>query len=475
MAKAGNKLETNAVHTLAGPPDTSTHVGTRSIGWALLRAIVFVPVVLGPVIVGIPQEFNTWFRALVAGVLLGFVPGVLAILSTSKSEAAQKTVWAIVSVCLSLTVVDIGLRPVKLPIVVEPDRTYVWAPMPLVKRFDPNVRYHGTTYGGLASEVGMPGLAHVREYTVITDRFGFRNERLPQQPLDLITLGDSFTAGHGITQDRVWPAVLAKRHGLAVYNLGISGNGPWHDYANFLMEVDRLPLRDRGTVAIWNLYTGAVLRPCEGIFDKQELPWRTGLGAFKTSAKNFRVHSPLGQLVPRLWARATAGRIQAGSNRDIMVRRFPNGSESFFVSWDRLESHRSLEAVRNHPDYGCVKKTIVAAKRLAQSKNVTLGILVAPTKDEVYPWVVDGGPPWSASSEPSGLAAAIAEICKEERIPFLDLKPALIAAAKRVYDQSGAYLYWRDDTHWSLEGNDEVANVAHQFYMSLRSSGPPSN
>jgi len=429
--------------------------------------------VVGPFIVGIPQGFNSWFSALVFGVILGFVPGLLAILSLSRSEGVQRIVWAIVSVCLFITVLDIGLRPLKLPAVVEPDRTYVWPAMPLVMRFSPNVRYRGTTYGGLAAEAGMPALADVREYTVITDQFGFRNESIPQQPLDLITLGDSFTAGHGITQGRMWPAILSKRYGLAVYNLGISGDGPWRDYANLLMELDRLPLKDRGTVAIWNLYNTALFRPCYGIFDKRELPWRTGLGRLKSSFKNFRVQSPLGQMFPRVWARATArgGESQANT-RDIVVRQFPNGSKTFFVSWNHLQSQESLEQVQSHPDYGCMKRTIVAMKGVAESKHIVLGILAAPTKDDVYSWLVEGRPPWSVPSGSSGLSLAVAEICREEHIPFLDLKPALVAAAKRVYDQSGGQLYWRDDTHWSVEGNDEVARIAHQFYILLRSSGP---
>lgn len=441
----------------------------RSPGQGLLRAILLAFLVIGPFLVGIPQDFDSWFSALVAGLILGLVPGLLAILSLSRSETTQKIVWGIASVCLTITVVDVGLRPLKLAIVVEPDRTYVWPRMPLLTRFAANVRYRGTTYGGLAAEAGMRAQAQVREYTFITDPFGFRNERLPQRPLDLITLGDSFTAGHGTTQDRVWPAVVSKRYGLSVYNLGVSGDGPWHDYANLLIEIDRLPLKDRGTVAIWNLYEGALQRPCYGFVDKRELPWRTGLGTLKASLKNFRVRSPLGQMLPRLWNQATGSQ---PNTRDILVRRFPNGTATFFVSWDLLE-HRSLEEVRDHPDYGCVKRSIVAMKRLAQSKNIALGVLTAPTKADVYSWLVEGRRPWSASSA-SGLALAVAEICREQHIPFLDLKPLLVAAAKRVYDDSGAQLHWRDDTHWSLEGNAEVAEIAHQFYATLlRSVGQP--
>jgi len=62
---------------------------------------------------------------------------------------------------------------------------------------------------------------------------------------------------------------------------------------------------------------------------------------------------------------------------------------------------------------------------------------------------------------------AIKEICREAHIPFLDLEPLLGAASKHVYDESGGQLYWRDDVHWSIEGNREVARIANEFYRSI--------
>ena len=435
--------------------------------------MLFGFVLCGPLAVGFPQSFVTWQRAVVFGVALGLSAGLLAILSNSNSERAHKVVWAVVAVFVSVTVLDVGLRPLTASIAVEPDRTYEWPGMPLVTRFAPNVRYHGRTYGGLAASAGMPAREEFRDYTFVTDRFGFRNDRLPDKPLDVITLGDSFTVGYGTTQDLSWPAVLSTRYGLTVYNLGISGTAPWNDYANLLMEIDRLPLSARGTVAIWTIYEIALLRPCGGIFDKQALPRQTGFRALRTSLKNFRQRSPLGQIVPRLWERLRSGGASRGADSDVLVRRYPNGHTTFLTNWNYMESLRSVEEVRSHPYFGCVRETLAAAKKLAKSKNIALGVQWAPGKNTIYHWLLDGTPAWSAPPKPSGMATSLAEACHEQHIPFLDLTPALSAEAKRVYDRSGGELYWRDDTHWNVEGNDAAARIAHQFYVSLRSGDPP--
>ncbi len=442
----------------------------RSVRHAVFRAILLGPVVFGPIIVGVPPRFDNAFGALAVGAFLGCLFCLLWILSGSRFMGSQKIVLAIVSCFVLVTLMDLVSRPFVASFVKSPEETFDWPSMPLVKRLFSDERYQGTAYGELAAGPALRQHRQYREFTFITDHFGFRNEGTSNQPLDVIVLGDSFGTGSGTTQDKVWSAILSKQYGLAVYNLSMNGNGPWHEYTDFTIEIDRLKLKDQETVVLWTLFTGNDLTdPCYPIFDKRELPWHTGVATLRDSLRKFRALSPLGQSLARLLPLAGIGRAQ--SNKGVVVRRFPDGTETLFLRAYDAEVHRGLEGVRHHPNYDCVRQTVLAMKKFAESRNLAIGIMVAPTKEEVYSWLLDGGRPWSTLPLPSasGFALAIGEICREEHIPVLDLKPLLVAAAERIYQESGGQLYWRDDTHWSADGNMEVAKIVYQFYTALRS------
>jgi hypothetical protein len=57
------------------------------------------------------------------------------------------------------------------------------------------------------------------------DEWGFRNRRVPTAA-SAVALGDSHTYGNTASMDDAWPAVVARRTGRDVYNLGLGGYGP---------------------------------------------------------------------------------------------------------------------------------------------------------------------------------------------------------------------------------------------------------
>ncbi len=70
-----------------------------------------------------------------------------------------------------------------------------------------------------------PGYDQDIHYSLTTDAWGFRNPSLREQ-YDVIVLGDSFAEGNRVTDTDAWPAILARRSGYTVYNLGMSGSDP---------------------------------------------------------------------------------------------------------------------------------------------------------------------------------------------------------------------------------------------------------
>jgi hypothetical protein len=443
----------------------------RRAGKALLRGGFLALVVFGPMIVGMVQPKVAGYSSLAQGAGFGFLLGVLWIISGSSSERPQKIVIVIVSCLLSATFADLAARPLTHALV-QPDELIDWPRMPLVRRYYPNVRFDGIIHGEFTGPASMARYREYKEYAFVTDRFGFRNAGTVDEPLDVIVLGDSYGMGDSTTQDKTWSSVLSKQYGLRAYNLAVAGDGPWMEFTNLGLEIDRLKRKPRGTVVLWMIFTGNDLTdPCYPIFRKAQLPWRSGLAELAVSYGAFRARSPLALSLSRIKER----RAQRDSRweGDVIAKKFPDGTDILFRRSFVWASALSADGVRDAPNYDCLRGTIAAMRSLAESKNLAVAIMQAPPKEEVYSWVLHGARPWSTAPSPSGFAFAVREIAREERIPFLDLKPLLVEASKRAYRETGQVLWWRDDAHWNVRGSREVAKMAYEFLTSLRSGEVP--
>ena len=86
--------------------------------------------------------------------------------------------------------------------------------LPILGRWDANVTYSGHAYGDLAAMKGREW-REIREVLFQTDHLGFRNGNI-HEPIDLIVLGDSFTAGIGTSQNKIFSRVLESLYGRSV-------------------------------------------------------------------------------------------------------------------------------------------------------------------------------------------------------------------------------------------------------------------
>jgi len=127
---------------------------------------------------------------------------------------------------------------------------------------------------------------------------------------------------------------------------------------------------------------------------------------------------------------------------------------------------RTAEDVMRHPNFESLKATLGAMERLAGERQLTVSVALVPSKEEVYSWVLDGAPPWSADGKPSGFSAVLRGLCEQHGFRFLDLKPALLEASKQDYEKTASLLWWRDDTHWN--GNGQRAAAAAVYKNHLR-------
>lgn len=98
--------------------------------------------------------------------------------------------------------------------------------------------------------------------SVRMDEQGFCNpsrDAYPRARIDLLALGDSFTACIVFDAEETWPSQLGLRTGLSVYNLGRTGIGLYEH----LQILKRFGLAKRPRFAVLNFYEGNDLRDAQ--------------------------------------------------------------------------------------------------------------------------------------------------------------------------------------------------------------------
>src|SRR5205085_10078479 len=161
--------------------------------------------------------------------------------------------------------------------------------------------------------------------------------------------------------------------------------------------------------------------------------------------KEFRYRSPLRRL------------LFAEQETTPVERTLPDGRRMLFSAAYARAQERTADEIRRHPDYEPLKATFGAMKRLATERRMTVAVVLMPSKEEVYAWLLDGTAPWSTTGTPSAFALTIKELCEQNGLPLLDLKPALVDASERAFAGSGELLWWADDTHWNPLGQKIAA------------------
>lgn len=406
---------------------------------ALVGGLAAAAVVLAPAAAGTLGPARFWPAYACAFIFAAFAFAAFVF----DSRRAKRVALVIASAALALTTADLALR---LTSIVPDELAGAWPPLPRVRRFRPGLNYEGSRFNDLSRMAGVDEWREEKRVRIVTDSEGFRNERVDSsRPLDVIVLGDSFGAG-AVSQEHTWSSILAGDYRLNAYDLSVPASGPWHEYVNLRAECGRLKT-NANTFIVWQLFTGNDLDEEYGPLDADALRPRGPAGAWLSRVGSWRARSPVRYLLENF----LSGR---DPRAEVIARDFPNGRKLLFYKRYTETSFRTAEQVAAHPNFARLRETVGAMKKLAAScGGARLAVVVVPSKEEVYSWVWRGGPAWSSGAGPSGFSVMLARACAEEGIKFLDLKPELVAASRRAYEDSGRLLYWYDDTHMNAEGN----------------------
>ena len=383
------------------------------------------------------------------------VPVVWLMVASRTREPALRSVLVLVSLCVALTLCDLLLRPL------IGDRLH-YSPMnlhqrrlpalPMLGRWDPGVDFSGEVYGDLAAMTGMQAFREPRLVEFQTDAKGFRNGPL-RSPIDAIVLGDSFSAGVGVSQTKTWAALLGQRLGWSVYNLSYPG-GPYDQYINFSIETPELHLT-RESQLIWTLYTGNDLDDTGGEkWDLDALPWRTGVSAALVNYRTFRARSPLRQAWDSIRSR------WSGISDDVVVRSLPDDRSILFYRPQEIWGLRGRTDVERHPNFAKLQTTLREMNAKVDRMGIRMTVIILPTKGEVYRWLLN--PETQDNARSSGFAQAVLAACRQISLTCVDSRAYLESEARRIYDRSHELLWWRDDTHMNDRGHDALATFVIQ-------------
>jgi hypothetical protein len=374
-----------------------------------------------------------------------------------------RTALVLASLLVSLILLDLALRPVMYPRLFGPPQLFMfrWPPMPDLWRYRPNISFAGVVYGDMAS----PQYQERRHEVFQTDSSGFRNtpaqERQAREGhVDLIMLGDSFGVGVGTTQEKTWGGLFENKYGLHTYNLSMPGSGPWHELINLKIACQRLRC-DQNTTVLWALFSGNDLQ--DDIYDDMEPSLSNNpIHDFFVDAASFRNLSPLREITDKLFIRAHSTPI---------TKSLPNGKKLIFRPRYVNAVQLNLDQVRQHPHYQKIVAVVDEMKRFADARHFSVVVTVAPAKEEIYSSILNGNPD-SAANGTSGFATAIEQLCQQDKLPYLDLKPLFAQEAQKQL-ALGNLLWWSDDTHWNERGNELAAVAVHDHLLNQQRPNSP--
>ena len=339
--------------------------------------------------------------------------------------------------------------------------------------FEPNRDIHiQRAYGDLAAIGNRKDMRQYREERFGVDEFGFR--RVPNQRLlhsAGFAVGDSFTAGAGVSDSQTLPAQLTARADGLYYNAGaLSASFAAAEAASSILHLSS------GTVVYQLLERSARQNPppiSELTADPHSM--QNGPRAAKQTSFVFQVqraaqlfvsdHSPAiilsGKFVKSLedgfW-------IPNAYSKGAVRGRLQNGDDILFYP----EDFATMGNINQLSSAWC--SYLAAFRRRMAQQNIAMVVLLVPNKATVYGPLTDMRQTDFRGAE---LLEQLEKDLHAAGVPVLNLTPLFRAAAVRELPQHG-YLYWRDDTHWNPHGIQLAADALWNVIQETRAPSEPN-
>jgi hypothetical protein len=314
------------------------------------------------------------------------------------------------------------------------------------------------------------------------DREGFRNPE-DLRDVDLVAIGDSHTYGFNVVSAESWPAQLAERGRISVYNYGMGGYGILQYRWLFPRALEKepetiilamYPANDLGDYCTFSQLDHWESELRERGLARQACP---GPGPGK---KDMLASGSSADALKRLWLTTAVGSaFDYLLWREIDLRRNPNafvpvtyGGHETFLSKARIGRHNRYTDLRKRPIAEAAHAAEVLLSEmieLARTGGVDLGVLFIPSKENVLLEAADPSDPFfevlqRAVLQERAVAERLDRYLSERGVPTahaLDCLRTLI----------GVQLYTRDgNAHPLREGYACYAEAALTLLADAKAS-----
>jgi PAS domain-containing protein len=280
------------------------------------------------------------------------------------------------------------------------------------------------------------------------DRNGFRNDN-DLTNAEIAVIGDSYVESPMLPGSMLATTRLAELTQRTVVNLGQSGYGPQQELA--VLKRYGLPLHPKSVV--WVFFEGNDLLDAHE-YAKMVSFLKSNWNAIDTAWDRSFIRNALFWLT-----KAVRGCVPVEAARERTAHAAVMDTEGR-KHWLYVRG-RSQSASLTKEELETLKTSVVAieeAYRLVKNEGARFVVVFATTAFRVYHDIADfkeageDTSRWDLNDLPDRLRKMISEISPD--IEYLDLTPALKSAARK-----NVLVFLPDDTHWSGEGHQVVAET----------------
>lgn len=337
----------------------------------------------------------------------------------------------------------------------------------------PNVTSSGYTYGAryttkslLKSPTMVNSVLELKHVSHIVDEHGFRETTSLEQS-HIFALGDSFTFGALIDQDKTWVELLEKTIGESIYNLGIPGMSPRQELfiLEYVLETKKPPYIKNGHL-LWMILDNdlqddyrtfaPITRPSS--FDGTIVRTLISIPGQvrESSVINRFLTNRLTAELPRKDTDNDTPRYVVDGVR--LNKWFPlyysdqHGASMFnqgvinnIIKEDRDESY-----VKNHPNRPLLDQTFDEMAALSKKHGFKVTVLIVPLASRLYAKYFENFP---QILEESHFINYLVDRANRSGFDVVNLYQLMKPYAAEEF------LYWRDDDHWNERGNEVAAEI----------------
>ncbi len=302
----------------------------------------------------------------------------------------------------------------------------------------PHFRSQGTVLPDLVGILGADAVP--LRYSFQADEHGLRNPA-PKPEARVLCLGDSILVGGLVPVDHLVTEKLERRLGVSVMNVSEVAYSPQEE----LIRLETLGLDLRRRLIVQFVFEGNDLQDSE-IWRSWRTPQvgRRWPASGATKALLGLLHGP-----KRAAGARRVGAFAAATGQSVPV----------YFLYDASRIDRYL-AELDH-----LRTAFCSARDRFAKQGAAYAIVLVPAKLTVLHACCT----WSTTSEfrsprsaESGFRRRLAQICKEDSIPFQDLTPALRATAAK-----GELPYFAADTHLNATGHAAAAEALSTWIADL--------